>query len=104
VLLLLPGLQLVAAMLARTNQERVEGLIVAAGTAFVLGVGVASGDIIVSAARRIRTRVVTPAVDAMAGGVDVFVVTPVEHAAERAAERLGRRTPHKSDPQDESTP
>lgn len=77
-------------MLAPTNGERVAGLIAAAVTAFMLGTGVASGDIIVTTARRIRTKVVDPAVDAMTGGVDVFVVTPVERAVNRAAERFGR--------------
>ena len=85
-------------MLARTNEERIAGFIGAAATAFVLGVGVASGDIIVTTAQRLRSSVVEPAVDAVAGGVDVFVVTPVERAAGIAAERLGinrRSTPKK---------
>jgi uncharacterized membrane protein YjjB (DUF3815 family) len=99
VLLLLPGLQMVQAMLARTNEERVAGFIGAATTAFVLGVGVASGDIIVSTAQRLRRQVVEPAVDVVAGGVDVFVVTPVERAAEMAAQRLGfNRRPTPSQP------
>jgi uncharacterized membrane protein YjjP (DUF1212 family) len=90
ILLLQPGLQIVQSMLAPTNGERLAGLIAAAVTAFMLGTGVASGDIIVTTARRIRTKVVEPAVDAMSGGVDVFVVTPVERAVNRAAERFGR--------------
>jgi uncharacterized membrane protein YjjP (DUF1212 family) len=94
ILLLLPGLQLVTAMLARTNTARIDGLLAAATTAFLLGTGVASGDIIVSTARRLRERVVTPAVGAVTGGVDVFVVDPVERAAGRVA---GRFRPRASD-------
>ncbi len=99
VLLLLPGLQIVQAMLARTNEDRIAGFIGAAATAFVLGVGVATGDIIVTAAQRLRRQVVEPAVDVVAGGVDVLVVTPVERAAEAAAQRLGlNRRPTPSRP------
>ncbi len=90
VLLLLPGLQIVSAMLAPTNELRINGMLAAVGTAFLLGTGVASGDIIVSTARRVRDRVVDPAVDAVAGGVDVLVVTPVERAVGRLQ---GRRPP-----------
>jgi uncharacterized membrane protein YjjB (DUF3815 family) len=88
ILLLLPGLQLVSAMLAITNAARIDGLLAAATTAFLLGTGVASGDIIVTTARRFRERIVKPAVGAVAGGVDVLVVDPVERVAERAAEHL----------------
>ena len=45
ILPLLPGLQLVQAMLAPTDVERVAGLLAAAGAAFLVGTGVASGDI-----------------------------------------------------------
>ena len=90
ILLLQPGLQIVQSMLEPTNAQRVAGLLGAAGTAFMLGTGVASGDIIVTTARRIRTHVVDPAVDAVSGGVDVFVMTPVERTVNRAAELLGR--------------
>jgi hypothetical protein len=42
---------------------------------------------------------VEPAVDVVAGGVDVLVVTPVERAAEAAAQRLGlNRRPTPSRP------
>jgi uncharacterized membrane protein YjjP (DUF1212 family) len=88
ILLLLPGLQLVTAMLARTNAARIDGLLAAATTAFLLGTGVASGDIIISTARRLRDRVVQPAVGAVAGGVDVLIIDPVERVAGLAAERL----------------
>jgi uncharacterized membrane protein YjjP (DUF1212 family) len=91
ILLLLPGLQLVSAMLAITNAARIDGLLAAATTAFLLGTGVASGDIIVATARRLRERVVVPAVGAVAGGVDVLVVEPVERVADRAAQRLRTR-------------
>ncbi len=99
ILLLLPGLQLVTAMLARTNAARIEGLLAAATTAFLLGTGVASGDIIISTARRLRERVVQPAVGAVAGGVDVFLVDPVERAAERFIPQSNRRpkTPTSAD-------
>jgi uncharacterized membrane protein YjjP (DUF1212 family) len=78
VLPLLPGLQIVTAMLAPTDVARVAGLIGAAVTAFLIGTGVASGDIAVSAIRRARERFVAPAVGAVADGVEVFVVRPVE--------------------------
>ena len=48
ILPLLPGLQIVLALLAPTDQERVAGLVAAATTAFSLGVGVGVGDIIVA--------------------------------------------------------
>lgn len=83
VLPLLPGLQIVTAMLAPTAFTRIDGLIDAVVTAFLIGVGVASGDMLVSAIRRVRDRVVAPAVGAVADGVDVFVVGPVERAVGR---------------------
>lgn len=83
VLPLLPGLQIVTAMLAPNVLTQVNGLIDAVVTAFLIGVGVASGDILVSAARRVRDRVVAPAVGAVTGGVDVLVVGTVERAVER---------------------
>jgi hypothetical protein len=46
-------------------------------TAFLIGTGVASGDILVTAIRRARQRFVVPAVGAVADGVEVFVVRPV---------------------------
>ena len=73
ILPLLPGLQIVTAMLAVTDLARISGLIAAAVTAFLIGVGVASGDIIVLAVRGVRDLVVAPAVDAVADGVEVLV-------------------------------
>jgi uncharacterized membrane protein YjjB (DUF3815 family) len=80
ILPLLPGLILVRAMLAATDAARVGGLIDATATAFLVGTGVASGDIVVATVRRIQTRIVAPAVDAVSGGVDVLVVGPVTRA------------------------
>lgn len=77
VLPLLPGLQIVQAMLANTDAARIGGLLSAAGTAFLIGTGVASGDIIVSTIRRLRYDYVNPAVDMVASGVGDFIVTPV---------------------------
>jgi uncharacterized membrane protein YjjP (DUF1212 family) len=79
----LPGLQLVQAMLAETEQGRIDGLVAAAGTAFLIGTGVATGDILVTIARGFRDQIVGPAVGAVAGGVDVFVIAPVGRAVDR---------------------
>ena len=88
ILPLLPGLQLVRALLAETDPARVAGLIDAGATAFLLGTGVAAGDIIVTTIRRVRQHVVAPAIDALAGGIDVLVVSPVSRAVSAAlAER-----------------
>jgi uncharacterized membrane protein YjjP (DUF1212 family) len=78
VLPLLPGLQIVTAMLASTDAARASGLVGAAVTAFLIGTGVASGDIVVTAISRARTRIVAPAVGALGDGVEVLVVRPVE--------------------------
>jgi uncharacterized membrane protein YjjP (DUF1212 family) len=80
ILPLLPGLAIVLALLSPTNAERVSGIVTAATTAFVLGVGVGMGDIIVATILSVRDRVVVPAVGAVAGGVDDFIVTPVGRA------------------------
>jgi uncharacterized membrane protein YjjB (DUF3815 family) len=77
ILPLLPGLQLVRGMLADTNEARIMGLAAAAVTAFLIGTGVATGDLAARTLRRVRTAVVEPAVGAVAGGVDLYVVTPV---------------------------
>ena len=82
ILPLLPGLQIVQAMLADTEAARLSGLVGAAGTAFLIGTGVASGDIIVLLIRRVRDRVVAPAVDAVAGGIDVLIVGPMERVVD----------------------
>ena len=84
ILPLLPGLQLVQAMLAPTDVARVSGLLAAAGTAFLVGTGVASGDILVMAFRRVRDDLVAPAVDAVTGGIEVYIVEPVERRVGRS--------------------
>jgi uncharacterized membrane protein YjjB (DUF3815 family) len=89
ILPLLPGLLVVQAMLATVDAVRVGGLIDATATAFLVGVGVASGDIAVVVVRRIRERIVAPAVDAVAGGVDILVVRPVGRALGGATEATG---------------
>ena len=89
ILPLLPGLQLVQAMLAATNVARIDGLLGAAGTAFVIGTGVAMGDNLVLLIRGVRDQVVAPAVGAVAGGMEVLVLAPVGRVVERA-----RRTEH----------
>ena len=80
ILPLLPGLQIVLALLAPTDQERIAGMAAAATTAFTLGVGVAMGDIIVASVLSVRDRVFAPAVDAVVGGVDDYIVSPVGRA------------------------
>jgi hypothetical protein len=70
-------------MLAETEQGRIDGLVAAAGTAFLIGTGVATGDILVTIARGFRDQIVGPAVGAVAGGVDVFVIAPVGRAVDR---------------------
>ena len=91
ILPLLPGLQLVQAMLAETNVARIDGLIAAAGTAFVIGTGVAMGDILVLLIRGVRRSGRRPAVGAVAGGVEVLIVAPMGRVVERArhVERRG---------------
>ncbi|HET9346848.1 MAG TPA: threonine/serine exporter family protein [Candidatus Limnocylindrales bacterium] len=81
----LPGLQLVQAMLAETDTARINGLLGAAATAFLIGVGVAAGDIVVMLVRGVG-RGVRPAVGAVTGGVDVLVIQPVGRVV---AHRLG---------------
>ena len=103
VLLLLPGLQIVTAMLAQTNELRIAGMLAAGGTAFLLGTGVATGDIIVSTARRLRDRVVDPAVDVMSEGVDVFVVTPVGRAVGRLQGRHAPSAPDSANGRDDQS-
>jgi uncharacterized membrane protein YjjP (DUF1212 family) len=84
ILPLLPGLQLVQALLANTDAARVSGLVGAAATAFLIGTGVATGDIIVLTVRGVRDTVVAPAIGAVTGGVDVLIVSRVERAVEQA--------------------
>ena len=85
ILPLLPGLQLVQAMLAPTDVERVAGLLAAAGTAFLVGTGVASGDILVHGVPSVRDDLVGPAVDAVTGGIEDYIVEPVERRVGRSA-------------------
>ena len=82
---LLPGLQLVQAMLADTDAAQINGLAAAAGTAFVIGTGVAMGDILVKVIRGVRDRVVAPAVGKVAEGVEVLVIVPVGRVSTGAA-------------------
>ncbi|HEY4754068.1 MAG TPA: threonine/serine exporter family protein, partial [Candidatus Limnocylindrales bacterium] len=89
ILPLLPGLQLIQALLAQTDIARVSGLIAATATAFLIGTGVATGDIVVATIRRIRERIVSPTVDAVSGGIEVLVVAPVGRAVNAAR---GERT------------
>ena len=88
----LPGLQMVQAMLAETEQARVNGLVAAAGTGFLIGIGVAFGDVLVGLIRGVRDQVVVPVVGAVAGGVEVFVVGPVGRAVEQARGGQGATT------------
>jgi uncharacterized membrane protein YjjP (DUF1212 family) len=70
---LLPGLAMVEALLAPTDAARIEGLTRALTTAFLLGTGVALGDLLAIGVHRVRNQVVVPAVTAAHEGVDVFV-------------------------------
>ena len=74
VLVLLPGLTIVQAMLATSATLQVSLLADALLTAFAIGMGVASGDIVVSTYMRIREQLVHPVVDAVASGIDTLVV------------------------------
>ncbi|HET8785555.1 MAG TPA: threonine/serine exporter family protein [Candidatus Limnocylindrales bacterium] len=101
VLPLLPGLQIVEALLAETDAARIVGLVGAAGTAFLIGAGVASGDIVVTTARRMRARV-SPAIDTVTSGFEVSVIAPVDrYVRERAGSvftsRDGRSAGDKAD-------
>jgi uncharacterized membrane protein YjjP (DUF1212 family) len=86
VLPFLPGLQIVTALLAESDLERLVGLLGAAGTAFVIGTGVASGDVIIATLRRLRERVIPDAIEAAVGSVDAMVIVPFERVVG------GRRT------------
>jgi uncharacterized membrane protein YjjP (DUF1212 family) len=89
ILPLLPGLQIVLALLAPTDQERVAGLVAAATTAFTLGVGVGMGDIIVATLFSVRDRLVSPAVGVAAQAADDFIVGPIERAVGHSREQRG---------------
>jgi hypothetical protein len=100
ILPLLPGLQLVQALLANTDAVRVSGLVGAAATAFLIGTGVATGDIIVLTVRGVRDTVVAPAIGAVAGGVDVLIVSRVERAVEQARGSRSSTRRHRAAPGD----
>jgi uncharacterized membrane protein YjjP (DUF1212 family) len=89
ILPLLPGLQMVQAMLASSDAERVAGLAGATVVALLVGTGVASGDILVSAMRRIRAGL-TPAAATLTDAA-VFTMDPLERIVGRRRERAGRR-------------
>src|SRR3954451_16326705 len=92
ILPLLPGLQIVLALLAPTDVERITGMVAAAATAFTLGVGVGMGDIIVATVLDVRDKVVVPAVGVVAEGVDDYIVAPVGRAVAHS------RAAHPHDP------
>ncbi len=81
ILPLLPGLPLVQAMLAASDEARLAGLVGAATTAFLIGTGVATGDLAVVGFRRFRDGLVAPAVGAVAEGVDTLVIQPAARVA-----------------------
>lgn len=74
ILPLLPGLVIVQAMLAPLQAVQVALLIEALVTAFLIGVGVASGDIVVASLQRVRERILDPAVGAVTDGLAALVV------------------------------
>jgi uncharacterized membrane protein YjjB (DUF3815 family) len=78
VLVLLPGLAIVRAKLAPTVTLQVAGLADALLTAFAIGVGVASGDILVSTYWQVREHVLDPVVGAVASGIDTLVTRSSE--------------------------
>jgi uncharacterized membrane protein YjjP (DUF1212 family)/uncharacterized membrane protein YjjB (DUF3815 family) len=83
-LTLLPGLALVIALLAPVDAERFAGLWHAVLIAFLLGVGVAAGDIAVTTVFRLRHRVVEPAVEAVTSGIGALVIGPLARLTTRA--------------------
>jgi len=74
ILPLLPGLTIVQAMLAPLQATQIALLTEALVTAFAIGVGVASGDIVVASLQRLRERIVEPAVGAFTDGLATLVV------------------------------
>ena len=81
VLVLLPGLASVRAMLAPSAVLQISLLADALLTAFAIGVGVASGDILVSTYLQIREVIVDPVVGAVAG---VLVTRSADAGSPRA--------------------
>lgn len=96
VLVLLPGLAIVRAMLAPTTTLQIAGLADALLTAFAIGVGVASGDIVVSTYWQIREHVVDPVVGAVASGIDTLVTRTGD--AGRAATTPSAASPGEAEP------
>jgi len=72
ILPLLPGLAIVQAMLAETPAQQASLLLGALVTAFTIGVGVASGDIVVAWWQQLHERVVEPAVGLVTVGVSAL--------------------------------
>jgi uncharacterized membrane protein YjjP (DUF1212 family) len=84
ILPLLPGLVIVQAMLATTQAQQIALFSEALVTAFAIGVGVASGDIIVASVQRFRERIVEPAVGAVSDGITALVAGPADRSADAA--------------------
>jgi hypothetical protein len=61
-------------MLAPLQAVQIALLIEALVTAFLIGVGVASGDIVVASLQRVRERILDPAVGAVTDGLAALVV------------------------------
>jgi uncharacterized membrane protein YjjP (DUF1212 family) len=91
VLVLLPGLAIVRAMLAPTTTLQLALLAEAIGTAFLIGVGVASGDIAVATYLRFREAVLEPVVHAVAGGIDGLVTKGGDDAPLRPGDTVPPR-------------
>jgi uncharacterized membrane protein YjjB (DUF3815 family) len=79
VLVLLPGLTIVRAMLAVSAVQQVSLLADALLTAFAIGVGVATGDIVVATYLQIREQIVDPVAGAVVGGFDRLVTRQAGH-------------------------
>lgn len=75
ILTLQPGLALVKALLAPDDVQRFAGIWDALLIAFILGVGVAAGDIAVTTIRRVRRRVLAPAVGAVSRRIELVVAS-----------------------------
>lgn len=85
ILPLLPGLVIVQAMLAETQAQQIALLGDALVTAFAIGVGVASGDIVVATYQRLRQQIVDPALGAVSDGLTA-VIGPIQRIAEERDE------------------
>lgn len=93
ILPLLPGLLIVQAMLAPLQAVQIALLIEAIVTAFAIGVGVASGDIVVASLQRLRERIVEPAVGAVSDGLAAFVLRAADDDSDdRSEDEAGRAT------------